>query len=119
APTLTNGILPFATVAGADFAVYNQGGNTGIAAPAAGFYKTTLVGAAATDNVKLTASDIVASGGQTVNSLLISGNNLTVGGTGTLTLGSGALVTTGGTDTVTAPLAVGTEGILDTNALSV
>src|SRR5262249_32961014 len=98
APAQTNGILPYATVAGADFAVYNQGGQTGLSAPAAGFYKTTLAGALATDNVKLTANDVVAAGGQTVNSLILSGNNVAVTGTATLTLGAQALLVTGGSD---------------------
>src|SRR5262249_17014053 len=37
APTLTGGIIPYATVNGNDFAVYNQGGQTGLSAPGAPF----------------------------------------------------------------------------------
>src|SRR5207253_6646239 len=106
APTLTNNILPYATVAGADFAVNNQGGQTGLSAPASGFYATTLVGASSTSNVKLTANDFVASGGQTVNSLIISGNGLAVAGapSSTLTIGGQAFLVTGGTDAINTPL---------------
>src|SRR5205085_12008939 len=113
-PTLSNNILRFATVAGGDFTSYSQGGNTGLAALTS--YVTSLTGAGATDNVKLSATDVVASAGQTINSLVISGAGLAVNGAGTLTLGSGTLLTTGGTDSVNVPLAVGTEGIFQANA---
>src|SRR5439155_23538451 len=101
----TGGILPYATVNGADFAVYAQGGQTGLSAPTAAFYKTSLSGALPTDNVKLTANDTVLAAVLTVNSLVISGTGVTLGGLGTLTLTSGGLLTTGGADTVGAPVA--------------
>lgn len=106
APTATDGILPYATVGAADFGTYDNGTNVGIGAPqAAGFYKLTLTGATATDNVKLAAGATVPAN-LTVNPLILDGNSLTLGG-GTLTLGSGALRVNGTGATVSAALAQG------------
>ena len=118
APTATNGILPYGIVNNNDFATYSNGTNIGIGAPqVAGFYATTLVGATATSNVKLTANDVVQGAAQTVNSLLIVGNNITVGGTGALTLGSGGLAVNGTGDTISAPISqAAIEGIVTTSA---
>ncbi len=104
----TNGIVPFATVTGTDFAA--GGGNT-IAAFVG--YVTSLAAATATSNVKLTGNDVVPAAGLTVNSLIINGTNLSVTGSATLT--SGAVLITGGTDSVNAPLNIGTAGALITN----
>ena len=112
------GIQPYAIVNNNDFATYNDGSNTGIGAPtAANFYYTGPLASAPTNaNVKLTASDAVASAGQTINSLLIVGSNLTVGGTGALTLASGGLAVSGSGDTISAPISQGaTETIVTTS----
>src|SRR5262249_20814980 len=115
APTLTNNIVPYATAGGADFAVYNQNSQTGLSAPTGTFYATTLAGATASSNVKLTnASDVVAAAGQTVNSLIISGNGQTIAGLGTLT--TSALLVTGGSDAINAPVNIGTARTVIANA---
>ncbi len=125
APTLTNNILPYATVGGSIFASYGLDGQTGLSALQStdSLYFTSLAAAAGNPNANVveSASDFAPVGGQTVNSLIITGINLTLGG-GPLTVGAGisgnpgAVLVTGGSDTITASLAVGQEGILNTNA---
>src|SRR5262249_34032352 len=113
APTLTNNILPYATVAGADFAVYNQGGQTGLSAPASGFYATNLATAGANDVVLLTSSTTL-SASTTVAGLVLRGSpQLTVSPGAKLTLGN-ALLTGGSSGQVIGggTLTFGPEGII-------
>ena len=99
APTLTNGILPYGVIslssatAPGDFPTYSINGGI---APYAN-YLTSLVGANATSNVKLSVSTFLASGlgNLTINSLvLVSDTNLALGGTN-LTIASGGILATG------------------------
>ena len=102
---LSNGILPFATLAKAgdlDFVGYDL--TKGVLA---GPYADTLAGATATTNVKLKHNETV-SGAIAVNALLVTGATpVTVGGAGLLTIGSGLLVANGAGQTINAPLEFG------------
>ena len=98
ASILNNGILPWATIAGApvdntdvNFATY---GATGIA-PYTN-YVTSLAAAGPTSNVKLTNVSETLSSNKTINSLIISGSFTETLSTATLTIASGGLVATGG-----------------------
>ncbi|HZJ17069.1 MAG TPA: autotransporter-associated beta strand repeat-containing protein, partial [Chthoniobacteraceae bacterium] len=103
-PLLVSGILPFATLAKAgdlDFATYDV--TRGILAATA---LSTLAGATAKDNVKLTANSAVASP-TTVNAVLISGNGVAITGGSQLLIGSGLLASSGAGNSIGAPLAFG------------
>lgn len=107
APTLTNGILPYALVAPDNIYGYGSGAATEFASYDAsngivayshtGTYVTSLTGAVAGDNVKLSSATTVSTSG-TINSLTIesSGSNYNISGSGspTLTIASGALLRT-------------------------
>jgi autotransporter-associated beta strand protein len=104
--SLTNGILPYATVTGPsslDLATYmsNAAGVAITALPAAD-YVTSLSAAGPTSNVKLSSPGSYTANGATINALLISGTGITVGGINdSLTVSSGAVVFTGdGTNTL-------------------
>src|SRR5262249_6508245 len=72
APTLTNGILPYATINAADFATHSGHGSSLAAFTG---YATTLSGATSSTNVKLTdPGSFSLTGATNVNSLLIVGN---------------------------------------------
>ncbi len=115
-PQLSNGALPFATLAKAgdiDFAGYDPVRGV-LAAPA----RTTLVGATAADNVKLTAGQTLGAA-TAVNALLLVGSNVTVGGTASLLVGSGLLVGDGPGNKVTAPVSFGgAVGLIDVATLA-
>src|SRR5207247_387928 len=77
-------------------------------------YASSLVGASATTNVKITTTntEVVPVGGVTVNSLIISGSGLnavTGSGSGNA-LTTSTLLVTGGTDFINAPVNIGTAG---------
>ena len=111
--TVTNGfILPFATVTGPsgsiDFASVANPTSPYTIAPFTGYVTESL--ASATNNldvVKVTASDPLASTSSPA-AVLISGDNITIGGGGgSLNLAAGALLVTGASttgDTISAPL---------------
>ncbi|MBE3100534.1 MAG: autotransporter-associated beta strand repeat-containing protein, partial [Planctomycetes bacterium] len=105
APTLTNGILPYAFV-GSEFATY---GPNGITADPTGIfvYGATIDAALVTENVKLQADDTYTGGiNKTVSAVHMNGFNLDLG-TGllpaayTLTLGGSGLISTGEGRTIT------------------
>ncbi|MDW8267412.1 MAG: autotransporter-associated beta strand repeat-containing protein, partial [Gemmataceae bacterium] len=117
APALSGGILPFASVNGADLATHNGAGTS--IRPVTN-YVGSLAAAGPTDNVRLTASEVF-NGSKVVNSLVIVGEGVTLSGTGSLTLASGQLVASGRNNTVSlATLHLGgSEGIVqvDSNSL--
>jgi len=90
APDLTNGIIPYATVNGTDFATYDVTLGIKAATPD----KTTIDSAGATDNVRISASEAITAADKTVNSLIVDGG-YTVSGDKKLTIGSGALMNNG------------------------
>lgn len=100
-PTLTNGILPYAAVTGADFATYNAFGLAAFGA----YYTGIIDNASAGDNVKVTADDLVTIPNKIINSLTIVGDNVRVTGAAgvKLTLTSGALSASGADIQVSVP----------------
>ena len=119
APTLVNGILPYATVNGTDFATH--GGN-GTSVVAFSGYTTSLPsgGGTGTENVRLTANATVSQN-TAINSLVLAGNvTLTINAGVTLTIGSGGLLATGGNAIISSGiLAVGSaEALLLTDTRS-
>jgi hypothetical protein len=96
-PTLTGnngGILPYATVSGADFATYDSANNS-IAAFTG--YVTSIGATGTVDIVKLGAAEVLAAN-KTIAALLLTGN-ATVGEAGfTLTLSSGGLAVSSGSN---------------------
>ena len=134
-PALTNGILPYATVASVNLATYGAAG----LAPFTN-YVTSLANATPTSNVQLTGSALLSKN-LTVNSLVIGGGGASVIslGTFTLTVASGGLVTgaaatfSGGTldfgsaegilqgsanDSITSPIS-GSDGLTDSDTATV
>src|SRR5439155_6072377 len=99
------GILPYATVNNADFAsTLNTDSRT--ITPFDRYYTGTFGGASSNDTVKVTTSPGAFSA-ILLNAILISGDNITIGGSTQVTITSGALFTTGATstgDTLSAPL---------------
>ena len=93
--SLTNGILPYATVTGPaslDLATYmsNSSGVAITALPAAD-YVTSLAAAGPTSNVKLSSPGSYTANGATINALLVSGSGINVGAANdSLTVSSGA-----------------------------
>ena len=129
---LNNGIIKGATVTDASTGGFNLATATGAttasisALPAASYTVLPATGASPTANYIATASTALTTS-ETVNALLIRGDNITISGVAgtTLTVGgasgsAGMLVTSGGTttgDTISVPtLALGTqEGVFITN----
>ena len=114
---LLNGILPFAALrtlgaAGqSDLEFVGYSALVGITAVAA---VTTLAGATAKDNVKLSASEALAAT-TNVNALLIVGNGRTISGTSALTVESGLVLNFGNNNTISAPLNFGGQtALIDT-----
>ena len=126
-----NNVFPYAVVT--DGTAFNGGfnlatlGGNGIQALPSGSYATSLTGNPATDStanllVTTATSPISLAASDTINSMLLVGNGITVTGiTGTsLTVGSGMVASTGSTgstDTISVPgLAFGAiEGVVYTN----
>lgn len=107
APTLTNGILPYGTFGGTDFAEY---GANGVAAFTA-YNSTGTAGGV----VKLAAGDTDPVGGATVVAVIFAGGGSLNGEA--LRVTAGALLTAAGTVAANAPLAFGTaEAVLTTAA---
>ena len=112
-PTLTNGILPYATVtngANYDFATVATNSLAAFAS-----YNATTLGAVTGTNtavVKLTANDATMPAAGVAPYAVIVQGNATVTGTGTLTTSTLAL---GGTDTLNLPVNVGSLGTVVTN----
>ncbi len=98
APTLTSGLLPYATVNGTELASYTAANGAQTYTASGGTYKTTVTAStAATDNVNLASNDTVTAS-KTINSLTITGDRtLTINPGVTLTVTSGALLVTGTT----------------------
>ena len=125
-PALTDGIVPFAVLAGSggfDFATVAN--STPSTTPFDNFlgaltsgpnFATSLAAATATVNVKLAASEVVG-GAVTANALLLPNGSLAVSGGGSLTLDSGLLLSNGtGNQVSVAGLTLGsTDGIIYVN----
>ncbi|HEX3149406.1 MAG TPA: autotransporter-associated beta strand repeat-containing protein, partial [Gemmataceae bacterium] len=113
-PTLTNGILPYATVTnGANYDFATVAANS-LAAFA--LYNATTLGAVTGSNtavVKLTANDATMPAAGVAPYAVIVQGNATVTGAGTLTTSTLAL---GGTDTLNLPVNVGSLGTVVANA---
>src|SRR5205807_9134447 len=118
------GVLPFATINGAELATYSAA--TGIQPYSAvgAAYVATVSGAAANANVRINASinpnDTATS--KTINSLTLIGDvNLNIPVGVTLTIASGVILTTGTTNGATisggGTLVLG-EAIINTNPLT-
>ena len=113
-PTLTNGILPYATVtngANYDFATVATNSLAAFAA-----YDATTLGAVTGTNtavVKLTGNDATMPAAGVAPYAVIVQGNATVTGAGTLTTSTLAL---GGTDTLNLPVNVGALGTVVANA---
>ncbi|HRZ86289.1 MAG TPA: autotransporter-associated beta strand repeat-containing protein [bacterium] len=103
----TNGIIPFATANGSDFASY---GSYGIKPYAS--YAASFTGASAASNVRLANSENLSADKEVYTLNL---DNKTVGGAYTLTLGGGALINNGASALNVPALALGAEGIFFVN----
>ncbi|HYE19884.1 MAG TPA: autotransporter-associated beta strand repeat-containing protein, partial [Tepidisphaeraceae bacterium] len=99
-PTLSNRIIGgWAVVGGNEFATYSAGTGVGALGQAgfASYDATSLAGATAAQNVRITGAGAVTAGGQSVNTLVMSGNAPVTfaAGTDTLNLVGGGLIKIG------------------------
>ncbi|MFC2149458.1 autotransporter-associated beta strand repeat-containing protein [Candidatus Auribacterota bacterium] len=92
APTLTNGVIPYATVNGSDIATYDPTGGM----KAYGAYVTDISAASSTDIVKLSSTESLSGGTVNVYSLVLEdGVDLSESVSSTLVVDSGQLVLSG------------------------
>ena len=108
-PTLTNNVLPYATVNGANFATYGANGITVITGQNTGADSTWAV--SGTSNVQITSGGQTLSGNDTINSLNLAG---------TLTMGADNLdITSGGITASATEVINSTTGQLTAGASGV
>jgi autotransporter-associated beta strand protein len=121
---LDDGIIPFAVIAnstGLEFATWTN--TNPILAPLDNFltplnsFGTSLAGATAATNVKLSADEVLA-GAATVNAVLIVGSNVDLTGTGSLAVSSGLLAVSSENNSISASTLTlgGSEGLIYTSA---
>src|SRR5262249_17524450 len=111
-PTPTNGILPYVTIAGADWG--NITGSSLQALPAGSYVTTGLANATLNSNLKLSVNDNVPRGLVALNSLILVGN-ISVSGSSPNSIQTGAILVTG-TGTINAPVTLTGSAIVETGS---